>query len=149
MVSFVNTAMPKHVAAPNIADRRYRGEHRSAKAESTHAVARLSRYTARPNQIAEQRQRAKTVTAAVLAQRDISIRRARAHSRAAVITATMTIRYLPAARALPHKSGPEIAVHSANCSQPAGGWSYQVVVVGEFSPLGHGVGLGHIGAFVV
>ena len=27
MVSLVNTAMPKHVAAPNIADSRYRGEH--------------------------------------------------------------------------------------------------------------------------
>ncbi len=43
----------------------------------------------------------------------------------AVITATTTIRYLPAATALPPKSGPEIVVHSANCSQPAGGWSYQ------------------------
>ena len=124
MVSLVNTAMPKHVAAPNIADSRYRGEHRSTRAPSTHAMARLSRYTMRLNEIANG-DSAKTATAAADAHRDISIRRARAHSRAAVITATMTIRYLPAATALPPKSGPEIAVHSANCSQPAGGWSYQ------------------------
>src|SRR6185295_19354530 len=110
MVSLVNTAMPKHVAAPNIADRWYRGEHSSTRAPSIHAMARLSRYTVRLNEIANG-DSAKTVTAAAAAHRDISIRRASAHSRAAVITATNTIRYLPAATALPPKPGPDITVH--------------------------------------
>src|SRR6185369_5140613 len=99
-------------------------EHKSTNAPSTHATARLSRYTVRPNEIANG-DSAKTATAAAAAHRDISTRRARVHSRAAVITATMTIRYRPAATALPPKPGPEITVHNANCSQPAGGWSYQ------------------------
>src|SRR3954454_9134814 len=91
MVSLVNTATPKHAAAPNIADSRWRGEQMSTNAVSSHAIARLSRYTVRLNAI-DNGETAKMTTAAVLAHRDISTRRARSHSRPAVSTATATMR---------------------------------------------------------